>query len=285
MTLQNPIKLKHGLEIIDISVYHIADVKEETMHYVDDEDNPLYEDTEFCAVCRDTVSMTIKDHSFDDMTFRCQCDHIDPIELHEYLLADRSNLGVIDFCLDFVRKFGNPFDTSRENSLIYENIEKHSGWSYYTLEEPIRSAVISSIRCHLVDGWIDIIEIAFSDKDAIRIYFNLDKCRKARGNNPISSFTLIERILCMLEPRCSTGKEELLKKITRYFGFLVDTENVDGVCVVKSYLFRKAENIIISYTKSSDDLHAKFIPVYTDSRDVGVKDIKVFQDANMIFDL
>lgn len=124
MKLSNPIKLKNGLEIIDISVNHISDVDEETFTYVDEEDNPLYDDTEFCVVCRDTVSMRIKDDSFDNMTFKCECDRIDPIELHEYLLVDRSDLDVIDFCLDFSRKFGNPSDINRENSLIYDNIKK-----------------------------------------------------------------------------------------------------------------------------------------------------------------
>ena len=282
MELSNPIKLMHGLEIIDISVDHIANVEEETVHYVDSEYNPLYEDTEFCAVCRDTVSMIIKDDSFDDMVFKCECDRIDPIELYEYLLADWSDIGVIDFCLDFARKFGNPFDTSREDSLICNSI--HSGWSYYTLEESIRSAVISSIRCHLVDGWIDTIEIAFSDKDAIKIYLNLDKQKKIR-ESPVNSFTIIERILCMLEPRCSTGKEELLKKITSYLGFLVNTINTDEICIVESYLFRYVEKITVFYTKSADDLHAKFMPVYMDRNCTGVKDIKIFQDADMIFDL
>jgi hypothetical protein len=291
MKLSNPIKLKKGSEIIDISVYHVSDVDEETFNYVDEEDNPLYEDTEFCAVCRDTVSMRIKDDSFDDMIFKCECDRIDPIELHEYLLVDRSNLGVIDFCLDFSRKFGNPFDTSREDSLIYANMEKHSGWSCYTLEEPIRSAVVSSIRCHHVDGLIDIIEIDFSDEDAINIYLNLDKYKKVRVS-PVSSFTIIERILCMLEPRCSTGKEELLKKITNYFGFLADVVDVHGKYIVQSYLSRVAENLSIFYVKQENKLHTKFIPMYLNapvadisSIDASLDDMKIFQDANMVFDL
>lgn len=285
MKLKNPIKLKFGMEIVDISVNHVSDVEEETFNYVDEEDNPLYEDTESFAVCCDTVSMIIKDDSFGDMIFKCECGRIDPIELHEYLLVDWSDLGVTDFCLDFARKFGNPFDTSREDSLIYEDIEKHSGWSCYALEEPIRSAVVSSIRCHLVGGWVDIIEIDFSDKDAIQIHLNLDKYKKVRVS-PVSSFTFIERIMCMLDPRCSTGKEELLKKITKYFGFLVDTsKNAGERCVVESYLFRRAENITIFYTKSSDDPHAKFIPAYMDSNSTDVNDIKVFQDVNMVFDL
>lgn len=291
MKLSNPIKLKFGLEIIDISVDHIADVEEETMHYVDDEDNPLYEDTEFCAVCRDTVSMIIKDDSFDDMVFKCECDRIDPVELYEYLLVDRSDLDVIDFCLDFARKFGNLFDTSREDSLIYANMEKHSGWSCYTLEEPIRSAVVSSIRCHLVNGWVDIIEVDFSDNDAINIYLNLDKYKKVRVS-PVSFFTFIEIILCMLEPRCSTGKEELLKKITDYFGFLVDVVDVKGKYIVQSYLSRVAENLSIFYVKQENKLHTKFIPMYLNtsvadinSISASLDDMKIFQDANMVFDL
>lgn len=290
MKLSNPIKLKKGSEIIDISVYHAADVDEETFNYVDEEDNPLYEDTEFCAVCRDTVSMRIKDDSFDDMIFKCECDRIDPIELHEYLLVDRSDLGVIDFCLDFARKFGNPFDTSREDSLIYANMEKHSGWSCYTLEEPIRSAVVSSIRCHHVDGLIDIIEIDFSDKDAINIYLDLDRYKKVRVS-PVSSFTIIERILCMLEPRCSTGKEELLKKITNYFGFLVDVVDVQGKYIVQSYLSRVDENLSIFYVKQENKLHTKFIPMYlntpvvdTSSISASLDDMEIFQDFNMVFD-
>ena len=291
MKLSNPIKLKKGIVIKSIDVTHRADINEETYHYVDEEDNPLYEDTEFCAVCRDTVSMRIKDDSFDDMIFECECDRIDPIELHEYLLVDWSDLDVIDFCLDFARKFGNPSDTSREDSLIYENIEKHSGWSCYTLEEPIRSSVVSSIRCHLVGGWVDIIEVDFSDKDAITICLDLDKYKKVRVS-PVSPFTLIERILCMLEPRCSTGKEELLKKITDCFGFLVDVVDVQGKYIVQSYLSRVAENLSIFYVKQENKQHTKFIPMYLNtpvadisSIDASLDDIKIFQDVNMVFEL
>ena len=291
MKLSNPIKLEKGLEVVDISVHHTSDVEEETFDDVDEEDNPLYEDTESCTVCRDTVLMKIKDDSFDDMIFKCECDRIDPIELHEYLLVDWSDLGVIDFCLDFAHKFGNPFDTSREDSLIYANMEKHSGWSCYTLEEQIRSAAVSSIRCHHVDCWIDMIEIDFSDKDAINICLNLDKYKKVRVS-PVSSFTIIERILCMLEPRCSTGKEELLKKITNYFGFLVDVVDVQGKYIVQSYLSRVAENLSIFYIKQENKQHTKFIPMYlntpvADSSSIAVSldDIKIFQDANMVFDL
>lgn len=291
MKLSNPIKLKKGSEIIDISVYHISDVDEETCTYVDDEDNPLYEDTESCTVCRDTVLMKIKDDSFDDMIFKCECDRIDPIELHEYLLVDWSYSGVIDFCLDFARKFGNPFDVSREDSLIYANIEKHSGWSCYTLEEPIRSAVVSSIRCHLVNGWVDIIEVDFSDKGSIKIYLDLDKYKKVRVSC-VSSFTFIEIILCMLEPRCSTGKEELLKKITNYFGFVIDVVDVQGKYIVQSYLSKATENLSIFYVKQENKLHTKFIPMYLNtpvadisSIDASLDDIKIFQDFNMVFDL
>lgn len=291
MKLSNPIKLKNGSEIIDISVYHVSDVDEETCTYVDDEDNPLYEDTESCTVCRDTVLMKIKDDSFDDMIFKCECDRIDPIELHEYLLVDRSNLGVIDFCLDFARKFGDPFDVSREDSLIYKNMEEHSGWSCYTLEEQIRSAVVSSIRCHLLNGWIDIIEVDFSDNDSIKIYLDLDKYKKVRVSL-VSFFTFIEIILCMLEPRCSTGKEELLKKITDYFGFLVDVVDVQGKYIVRSYLFRATENLSIFYVKQENRLHTKFIPMYLNTPVVDIssigaslEDMKIFQDASMVFDL
>lgn len=290
MKLKNPIKLKFGMEIVDISVNHVSDVEEETFNYVDEEDNPLYEDTESFAVCRDTVSMVIKDDSFDDMVFKCECGRIDPIELHEYLLADWSDSGVTDFCLDFTRKFGNTFDTSREDSLIYANIEKHSGWSCHTLEEPIRSAVVSSIRCHLVNGWVDTIEVDFSDKDAITICLDLDKYKKIRVS-PVSSFTFIERILCMLEPRCSTGKEELLKKITSYFGHLVDVVDVQGKYIVQSYLSRVAENLSIFYVKQENKPHTKFIPMYfntpvadTSSISASLDDIKIFQDVNMLFD-
>lgn len=291
MKLSNPIKLKNGLEIVDIHVDHLSDTDEETFTYVDEEDNPMYEDTEFCVVCRDTVSMRIKDDSLDDMIFKCECDRIDPIDLHEYLLVDWSNTGVIDFCLDFARKFGDPFDRSREDSLIYKNIEKQSGWSCYTLEEPIRSAVVSSIRCHLVNGWVDIIEVDFSDNDAIRIYLNLDKYKKVRVSR-VSSFTFIEIILCMLEPRCSTGKEELLKKITKYFGFLVDVVDVQGKYIVQSYLSRVAENLSIFYVKQENKLHTKFIPMYLDttvadisSISASLDEMKIFQDASMVFDL
>lgn len=291
MKLSNPIKLKNGLEIVDISVYHISDVDEEICTYVNDEDNPLYEDTESCTVCRDTVLMKIKDDSFDDMIFKCECDRIDPIELHEYLLVDWSDSGVIDFCLDFARKFGNPFDVSREDSLICENIEKHSGWSCHTLEEPIRSAVVSSIRCHLVNGWVDIIEVDFSDKDSIKIYLDLDKYKKVRVSR-VSLFTFIEIIICMLEPRCSTGKEELLKKITNYFGFLVDVVDVQGKYIVQSYLSRATENLSIFYVKQDNKPHTKFIPMYLNtpvadisSIKASLDDMKIFQDANMMFDL
>lgn len=291
MKLSNPIKLKNESKIIDISVYHVSDVDEETCTYVDDEDNPLYEDTEFRAVCRDTVSMKIKDDSFDDMIFKCECDRIDPMDLHEYLLVDWSNTGVIDFCIDFARKFGDPFDRSREDSLIYKNIEKQSGWSCYTLEEPIRSAVVSSIRCHHVDGWVDIIEVDFSDKDSIKIYLNLNKYKKVRVS-PVSFFTFIEIILCMLEPRCSAGKEELLKKITKYFGFLVDVVDVQGKYIVRSYLSRVVENLSIFYVKQENKPHTKFIPMYLNNNvtdissiNASLDDMKIFQDSNMEFDL
>ena len=290
MKLSNPIKLKNGLEVVDIHVYHTSDVEEETIKYTDEEDEPLYDDTELRVTCSDFVSMIIKDDSFDDMIFKCDCDRIDPIELHEYLLVDWSDSGVIDFCLDFARKFGNPFDVSREDSLICENIEKHSGWSCYTLEEPIRSAVVSSIRCHLVNGWIDIIEIDFSDKDSIKIYLDLDKYKKVRVS-PVSSFAFIETIICMLEPRCSTGKEELLKKITDYFGFLVDVVDVQGKYIVQSYLSRVAENLSIFYVKQENKPHTKFIPMYLNSHVTDISGIgdsldgmKIFQDANMVFD-
>lgn len=291
MKLSNPIKLKNGLEIVDIHVYHTSDVEEETIKYTDEEDEPLYDDTELRVTCSDFVSMIIKDDSFDDMIFKCECDRIDPIELHEYLLVDWSDSGVIDFCLDFARKFGNPFDVSREDSLTCENIEKHSGWSCYTLEEPIRSAVVSSIRCHLVNGWIDIIEVDFSDNDSIKIYLDLDKYKKVRVS-PVSSFAFIETIICMLEPRCSTGKEELLKKITEYFGFLVDVVDVQGKYIAQSYLSRVAENLSIFYVKQENKPHTKFIPMYlntpvTDisSIDASLDDMKIFQDINMVFDL
>lgn len=291
MKLSNPIKLKRGLEIVDIHVYHTSDVEEEMIKYTDEEDEPLYDDTELRVTCSDFVSMIIKDDSFDNMIFKCECDRIDPIELHEYLLVDRSNLGVIDFCLDFARKFGDPFDVSREDSLIYENIEKHSGWSCYTLEEPIRSAVVSSIRCHLVNGWIDIIEVDFSDNDSIKIYLDLDKYKKVRVSS-VSFFTFIEIILCMLEPRCSTGKEELLKKITDYFGFLVDVVDVQGKYIVQSYLSKATENLSIFYVKQENKMHTKFIPMYLNSNvtdinsiDASLDDMKIFQDASMVFDL
>lgn len=291
MKLSNPIKLKNGLEIVDIHVYHLSDIEEETSHYVGEEDNPIYEDTESCTVCRDTVLMKIKDDSFDDMIFKCECDRIDPIELHEYLLVDWSDSDVIDFCLDFAHKFGNPFDVSREDSLICENIEKHSGWSCYTLEEPIRSAVVSSIRCHLVNGWIDIIEVDFSDKDAIKIYLDLDKYKKVRVSC-VSLFTFIEIIICMLEPRCSIGKEELLKKITNYFGFLVDVVDVQGKYIVRSYLSKATENLSIFYVKQENKPHTKFTPVYLNTHVADISsvedsldDMKIFQDANMVFDL
>jgi hypothetical protein len=95
----------------------------------------------------------------------------------------------------------------------------------------------------------------------------------------------------MLEPRCSTGKEELLKKITNYFGFLVDVVDVRGKYIVQSYLSRVAENLSIFYVKQENKLHTKFIPMYLNTPTVDINsisasldDMKIFQDFNMVFD-
>ena len=96
----------------------------------------------------------------------------------------------------------------------------------------------------------------------------------------------------MLEQRCSTGKEELLKKITDYFGFLVDVVDVQGKYIVRSYLFRATENLSIFYVKQENRLHTKFIPMYLNTPVVDISsigasldDMKIFQDASMVFDL
>lgn len=142
-----------------------------------------------------------------------------------------------------------------------------------------------------MNGWVDIIEVDFSDNDAINIYLNLDKYKKVRVS-AVSSFTFIERILCILEPRCSTGKEELLKKITDYFGFLVDVVDVQGKYIVQSYLSMVAENLSIFYVKQENKPHTKFIPMYLNTPVADINSIsayldemKIFQDANMVFDL
>ena len=288
MKLSNPIKLKNGLEIVDIHVYHTSDVEEETFNYVDEEDDPLYDDTELCVTCSDFVSMIIKDESFKNLIFKCKCNrHLDPVEFHEYLMRDFSEIDVVDFCIDFVRKFGDMSDFETCDTLDYENEERHSGWERVNLNEPLRSAKISSVDFHYVNGWMDIIVINFSDNDSICIHFKISEQRRS-----INFFTFIEKILYNLGSRVSTGKEELFKQLTDDFGFVIDVVDVQGKYIVQSYLSMVAENLSIFHVKQENKPHTKFIPMYLNtpvadisSISVSLDDMKIFQDANMVFDL
>ena len=270
MKLSNPVKLNKDLEIKSIDVRHKAEIKGSTYQYVLDEDAEQYVD------CHDIVSMTIGG-DVSDIVFECDCKRLDPIALHEFLLRDLSKLDIISFCFEFLYKFSGRSVDSLEISTDKLYYVDDVVWKSIKLDIPIRSAEISRVCFSYIRGWIDTVQIHFTDGDAIFFGIDLDKCvgkGKDQGD-PINFFRYLEMIMSCINPRNNVGKEELFRRIVFKLRYALKVVRLPSMYFVDACFLRAKDKISIFYNKISIDWGATtFKPMYVKGVDLNIGDLK-----------